>query len=119
MCVGIQSFICLQVMKHTEGGDFRQATYRAVRNGLRKAESVLLEPWYDFLLELPTGNVGRAMTDLQQMGAKFQPPETEGDRSVLQGSAPVAKLRGYAAEVTGYTHEILSLKRELKRQLAM
>ena len=91
-------------VKHTEGGDFRQATYRAVRNGLRKAESVLLEPWYDFLLELPTGNVGRAMTDLQQMGAKFQPPETEGDRSVLQGSAPVAKLRGYAAEVTGYTH---------------
>ena len=64
----------------------------------------MLEPWYDFLLELPTGNVGRAMTDLQQMGAKFQPPETEGDRSVLQGSAPVAKLRGYAAEVTGYTH---------------
>ena len=91
-------------VKHTEGGDFRQATYRAVRNGLRKAESVLLEPWYDFLLELPTGNVGRAMTDLQQMGAKFQPPETEGDRSVLQGSAPVAKLRVYAAEVTGYTH---------------
>lgn len=91
-------------VKHTEGGDFRQATYRAVRNGLRKAESILLEPWYDFLLELPTGNVGRAMTDLQQMGAKFQPPETEGDRSVLQGSAPVAKLRGYAAEVTGYTH---------------
>ncbi|MFQ9436650.1 MAG: hypothetical protein ACLR1R_10030 [Ruminococcus callidus] len=90
-------------VKHTEGGDFRQATYRAVRNGLRKAKSILLEPWYEFLLELPTENVGRAMTDLQQMGAEFQPPETEGDRSVLQGSAPVAKLRGYASEVTGYT----------------
>ena len=93
-------------VKHTEGGDFRQATYRAVRNGLRKAKSILLEPWYEFLLELPTENVGRAMTDLQQMGAEFQPPETEGDRSVLQGSAPVAKLRGYASEVTGYTHGV-------------
>ena len=93
-------------LKHTEGGDFRQATYRAVRNGLRKAKSILLEPWYEFLLELPTENVGRAMTDLQQMGAEFQPPETEGDRSVLQGSAPVAKLRGYASEVTGYTHGV-------------
>ena len=93
-------------VKHTEGGDFRQATYRAVRNGLRKAKSILLEPWYEFLLELPTENVGRAMTDLQQMGAEFQPPETEGDRSVLQGSAPVAKLQGYASEVTGYTHGV-------------
>ena len=93
-------------VKHTEGGDFRQATYRAVRNGLRKAKSILLEPWYEFLLELPTENVGRAMTDLQQMGAEFQPPETEGDRSILQGSAPVAKLRGYASEVTGYTHGV-------------
>ena len=91
-------------LKHTEGGDFRQATYRAVRNGLRKAQTVLLEPWYRFRLELPTENVGRAMTDLQQMGADFQPPETKDTGSVIAGRAPVAKLRGYAAAVTSYTH---------------
>ncbi|MGN1403305.1 MAG: NYN domain-containing protein [Ruminococcus sp.] len=91
-------------VKHTEGGDFRQATYRAVRNGLRRAKSVLLEPWYDFVLELPTECVGRAMTDLQQMGADFQPPETDGERSVMTGSAPVANMRGYQSIVTGYTH---------------
>ena len=91
-------------VKHTEGGDFRQATYRAVRNGLRRAKSVLLEPWYDFVLELPTECVGRAMTDLQQMGADFQPPETDGERSVMTGSAPVAKMRGYQSIVTGYSH---------------
>lgn len=91
-------------VKHTEGGDFRQATYRAVRNGLRRAKSVLLEPWYDFVLELPTECVGRAMTDLQQMGAEFQPPETDGERSVMTGSAPVANMRGYQSIITGYTH---------------
>lgn len=91
-------------LKHTEGGDFRQATYRAVRNGLRKAQTVLLEPWYRFRLELPTENVGRAMTDLQQMGADFQSPETKDTGSVIAGRAPVAKLRGYAAAVTSYTH---------------
>lgn len=90
-------------VKHTEGGDFRQATYRAVRNGLRRAKCILLEPWYDFLLELPTECVGRAMTDLQQMGAEFQPPETDGVRSVMHGSAPVAKMRGYQSVVIGYT----------------
>ena len=89
--------------KHTEGGDFRQATYRAVRQGLRRAESVLLEPWYDFRLELPSEAVGRAMSDLQRMGGSFAPPETEGDRSVLTGSAPVSEMRGYQMEVTGYT----------------
>lgn len=89
--------------KHTEGGDFRQATYRAVRQGLRRAESVLLEPWYDFRLELPSEAVGRAMSDLQRMGGSFAPPETEGDRSVLTGSAPVSEIRGYQMEVTGYT----------------
>lgn len=91
-------------VKHTEGGDFRQATYRAVRNGLRWARSVLLEPWYDFVLEIPTECVGRSMTDLQQMGADFQPPETDDAHSVMRGSAPVAKMRGYQSMVTGYTH---------------
>ncbi len=91
-------------VKHTEGGDFRQATYRAVRNGLRKAESVLLEPWYDFTLKLPTECVGRAMTDLQQMHGEFSPPETLDNGSVIHGSAPVSGLRSYHTEVTGYTH---------------
>ena len=89
--------------KHTEGGDFRQATYRAVRQGLKSAESVLLEPWYDFRLELPCETVGRAMSDLQRMCGSFEPPEIEGDISVLTGSAPVSSLRGYQMEVIGYT----------------
>ena len=90
-------------VKHTEGGDFRQATYRAVRQGLMQAESVLLEPWYDFRLELPAEQVGRAMSDLQRMNGETAPPETFGEETVLAGSAPVAALRGYAAEVTAYT----------------
>ena len=90
-------------VKHTEGGDFRQATYRAVRQGLMQAESVLLEPWYDFRLELPAEQVGRAMSDLQRMNGETAPPETFGEETVLTGSAPVAVLRGYAAEVTAYT----------------
>ncbi|MEG2176201.1 MAG: TetM/TetW/TetO/TetS family tetracycline resistance ribosomal protection protein [Oscillibacter sp.] len=89
--------------KHTEGGDFRQATYRAVRQGLMQAQSVLLEPWYGFRLELPTDCVGRAMTDLQRMGGTLAPSETTGEETVLTGSAPVAALREYAAEVTAYT----------------
>ena len=90
--------------KHTEGGDFRQATYRAVRQGLRKAKSVLLEPWYTFRLELPSDAVGRAMTDIQRMQGSFDPPETaEGGIAVLRGSAPVRLLRGYQREVTSYT----------------
>ena len=89
--------------KHTEGGDFRQATYRAVRQGLKSAESVLLEPWYNFRLEVPTENVGRAMTDIEQLGGSFSPPEVEGDMSVISGSAPVSEMRGYHSEVTGYT----------------
>ena len=90
-------------LKHTEGGDFRQATYRAVRQGLMSAKSVLLEPWYSFRLEVPTGNVGRAMTDLQRMGADFQPPETAGELSVLTGSVPVSEAGGYWTEVAAYT----------------
>ena len=89
--------------KHTEGGDFRQATYRAVRQGLMEAESVLLEPWYDFRLELPGEYVGRAMSDLQRMGGEVDPPETQGTETVLTGSAPVAGLGDYAREVTAYT----------------
>ncbi len=91
-------------LKHTEGGDFRQATYRAVRQGLMQAKSVLLEPWYAFCLDIPQTAVGRAMTDLQRMGADLTPPEQNGDRAVLTGSAPVAALREYPQEVTAYTH---------------
>ncbi len=90
-------------VKHTEGGDFRQATYRAVRQGLMAAESVLLEPWYDFRLTLPAECVGRAMSDLQRMNGTVDPPEGDGDESVLTGSAPVARMRDYAGEVTSYT----------------
>ena len=90
-------------LKHTEGGDFRQATYRAVRQGLMQAESVLLEPWYEFRLELPGDNVGRAMADVQAMGGSFEAPELLGELSLLTGSAPVSGLRGYWREVRAYT----------------
>lgn len=90
-------------LKHTEGGDFRQATYRAVRHGLRSAKSVLLEPYYDFTLELPADCLGRAMTDIGQRAGRFDPPELFGGTAVLTGSAPVATLNDYAAEVASYT----------------
>ncbi len=90
-------------LKHTEGGDFRQATYRAVRQGLMQAESVLLEPWYGFRLEIPAEQVGRAISDLQRMNGEVDPPETEGEETVLTGCAPVSGLRDYAREVTVYT----------------
>ena len=90
-------------LKHTEGGDFRQATYRAVRQGLKKAKSVLLEPWYSFRLELPSNMAGRAMTDFERMHAEIRPPEIADGRTVLTGSGPVRLLRGYTAEVTAYT----------------
>ncbi len=96
--------------KHTEGGDFRQATYRAVRQGLMQAESVLLEPWYSFTLTVPTPSLGRAMTDIQNMGGKFTPPETKDDLSVLKGYAPVTGLSNYSAEVRAYTHGLGSLE---------
>ena len=89
--------------KHTEGGDFRQATYRAVRQGLRKAKSVLLEPYYEFEMELLPEHVGRAMTDIQKRNGTFEPLVTDGEISVLKGSAPVSKMRGYQTELTAYT----------------
>ena len=90
-------------LKHTMGGDFRQATYRAVRHGLRNAESILLEPYYDYELEIPTECVGRAIADLQHMSAEFEAPQNMGEMSVIAGSAPVASLNGYLSEVTAYT----------------
>ncbi len=90
-------------VKHTEGGDFRQATYRAVRHGLRKAQSILLEPCYDFSMELPVECVGRAMTDIQQRNGSCNSPEQEGERAILTGWAPVAAMRGYQAELASYT----------------
>lgn len=90
-------------IKHTEGGDFRQATYRAVRQGLKKARSVLLEPVYEFRLEVPAQNVGRAMTDIQKMYGTFDTPETDGETAVLTGTAPVSCMRDYQQEVTAYT----------------
>ena len=90
-------------IKHTEGGDFRQATYRAVRQGLRKAKSQLLEPYYEFRLEVPSEQVGRSMTDIQKMLGEFDPPKTEGEMTVLTGFAPVVTMRDYQKEVISYT----------------
>ncbi|MCM1496876.1 MAG: TetM/TetW/TetO/TetS family tetracycline resistance ribosomal protection protein [Clostridium sp.] len=89
--------------KHTEGGDFRQATYRAVRQGLMQAQSVLLEPYYDFRLDIPAECVGRAMTDIGNMQGQFEPPVLEEERAVLTGSVPVAAMRGYPITVNSYT----------------
>jgi predicted RNA-binding protein with PIN domain len=88
--------------KHTEGGDFRQATYRAVRNALMKAESILLEPWYNFKIETPTEYVGKIMTDLQNFNSTFSQPKTKGDFSYLTGSAPIRLIQNYnIAAITG------------------
>ena len=89
--------------KHTEGGDFRQATYRAVRHGLKRAESVLLEPFYEYRLEVPEHMTGRAMADLERMHGTSSQPVVEGGISVLTGSAPVSVMRGYPQEVASYT----------------
>ena len=89
--------------KHTEGGDFRQATYRAVRQGLRSARGILLEPVYRFTLEVPTENVGRALSDIGRMYGSFDPPVTEGEMSILAGDCPVAAMSDYAREVVQYT----------------
>lgn len=98
--------------KHTEGGDFRQATYRAVRQALRKAESVLLEPYYEFSLEVPKENVGRAMTDLDQMGATISLPQTRGEFTKVTGTVSANAIRNYHREIISYTHGLgkLSVK---------
>lgn len=91
-------------IKHTEGGDFRQATYRAVRQGLMKARSILLEPWYHFRLTLPQENLGRAMSDIYRMKGSFEDPQTDGETVDLEGKAPVSQMRDYAMEVNTYSH---------------
>jgi len=91
-------------VKHTEGGDFRQATYRAVRQGLMQAESVLLEPWYSFALEVPAEQIGRAISDVRAMNGVFSSPEERGEYLRLEGSAPAAKLGNYMEELLAYSH---------------
>ena len=100
--------------KHTEGGDFRQATYRAVRQGLMQTESVLLEPYYDFCLEVPSALTGRAMTDLDMLDAKAFQPEMDGDMTQIRGSAPVVCLQSYQKEVAAYTKGLGRLSCTLK-----
>ena len=90
-------------LKHTEGGDFRQATYRAVRQGLMQAKSVLLEPWYDFVLTSPTEQIGRAITDIRAMGGEFDAPESTGNLSTLRGQVPASEVRDYAETLAAYT----------------
>ena len=90
-------------VKHTEGGDFRQATYRAIRQGLMQAQSQLLEPWYAFTLRLPTEQIGRAITDIRGMSGEFEPPETLDADSVLTGIVPASELKDYADQVAAYT----------------
>lgn len=101
-------------LKHTEGGDFRQAVYRAVRQGLKQAESVLLEPYYEYRLELPSENVGRAMTDIERMHGTFGLPQAEADRTILTGMAPVSTMRDYQKEVHAYTRGNGTLQCTLK-----
>ena len=90
-------------LKHTEGGDMRQATYRAIRQGLMQAKSVILEPWYAFTLTLPTETVGRAITDIRAMGGEFDSPESSGSLSTLKGLVPASELQDYADTVASYT----------------
>ncbi len=91
-------------LKHTDGGDFRQATYRAVRHGLRSAKSVLLEPYYDFILEIPVDNVGRALADLDRMGATFSMPQTRGGKTKIEGRVAAGAICNYQRELISYTH---------------
>ena len=91
-------------LKHTEGGDFRQATYRAIRQGLMQAKSRLLEPWYEFTLTVPTPQIGRAITDIRAMSGEFDSPEAVGTNSTLRGMVPVSEVGDYAADVAAYTH---------------
>lgn len=101
-------------LKHTEGGDFRQAVYRAVRQGLKQADSVLLEPYYEYRLELPSENVGRAMTDIERMHGTFGLPQMEADRTILTGTAPVSTMRDYQKEIHAYTRGNGTLQCTLK-----
>lgn len=102
-------------LKHTEGGDFRQATYRAIRQGLKKAQSVLLEPYYRYVLDVPTEQIGHAMADIQRMNGSFEPPETSADGTMtrLTGSAPAEQMQGYLSEVNAYTRGCGRLSLEL------
>ena len=101
-------------LKHTEGGDFRQATYRAVRQGLMQARSVLLEPWYEFTLTVPTAQIGRAITDIRAMSGEFDAPEASGENSILKGTVPVSEVGDYAVTVASYTHGLGVFQTRLK-----
>jgi len=90
-------------LKHTEGGDFRQATYRAVRQGLREAGCRLLEPYYKFCLEIPSESTGRALSDIERMQGRFEQPQIDGEMTIINGAAPVALMRDYQKEVISYT----------------
>ena len=103
--------------KHTEGGDFRQATYRAVRQGLMQAKSVLLEPWYEFTLSVPTPHIGRAITDIRAMNGEFDSPETVGQDSILRGLVPASTLADYAQQIAAYTQGLGRLELRLKGHL--
>ncbi|MDY4598744.1 MAG: translation factor GTPase family protein [Candidatus Faecousia sp.] len=100
-------------LKHTEGGDFRQATYRAVRQGLMQAKSVLLEPWYDFVLTAPTEQIGRGITDIRAMGGQFEAPEASGSLSTLRGLVPAAEVKDYAETLAAYTQGLGRLQLSL------
>ena len=101
-------------IKHTEGGDFRQATYRAIRQGLMKADNVLLEPYYEFVLQIPSDQIGRAMTDVERMCGTLDAPEQDGEMAVLRGNAPVAAMRNYQKEVDSYSRGLGHLTCNLK-----
>ena len=90
--------------KHTDGGDFRQSTYRAIRQGLMKAENVLLEPWYNYEIAVPSENIGRVMTDVQKMSGTMNVPDQDGEFSILKGTAPVSEMRSYSSELSAFTH---------------
>ena len=100
--------------KHTEGGDFRQATYRALRQGLMQAENVLLEPVYSFTIEVPTEQIGRAMADIQKRNGSFSTPVTEGERSILTGTVPASTMGEYQRELAAYSRGQGQLSLSLK-----
>ncbi len=101
-------------LKHTDGGDFRQATYRAVRHGLMNAQSVLLEPWYDFKIEVPSENIGRVMNDISRMGGSFSSPETDGETAYIAGSAPVKEIQFYQKEILSFSRGLGSISCSFK-----